>query len=277
MRATFFKSGRRTRGYAALRVADWCEAYYANSQGNEVPIFEVPLSKIVNITGATFAPDSANPLVLALKAFAFGDRQPEQAQQVLQSFYNDFQPRTLAGLVCVGGGEQEESLPLFDIKKQQVTMPWDAQVRTSDYKYIGPKRDEQIKHTSERLIRIFKAIESEGWAPKVEDHVKHTFPTGQVLVQKQRTENSPFFLLKSGHHRISALAALGYSSVSVGFRPGLPPIVREEDVGFWPQVRKGNLADGEALDVFASLVSGGNRRIQRWQDEVLNGSPNDTR
>ena len=71
-------------------MADLCEAYYPNPQGNEVPVFELPLDKIGNITGAPFAPDSADPLMQALKVFSRSNRQPEQAELVLRSFYKNF-------------------------------------------------------------------------------------------------------------------------------------------------------------------------------------------
>lgn len=126
-----------------------------------------------------------------------------------------------------------------------------------------------VKSTLKRLTKIYDSIKVNGYNPRIEKNIKDTFPSGQVLLSDSKGEETPFFLLKSGHHRLAALAALGYETVPICFRPGMPPVVREEEVEHWPQVKNKSVSKDEALLIFHCLLNGKNQKIERWKNEFF--------
>lgn len=218
------ESGR----YLPLHFDSWGEAYYAFHKENEAPLFEFPLEKIINITGTTFSLDSAHPFIIALSFYSQDTKTTKKLEAVLESYYDYFQPLTIPDLVGVSSSPNSS----FDFAKKNVFFPWDANVRNKDYKYTGPRTVEMVKSTLKRLTKIYDSIKVNGYNPRIEKNIKDTFPSGQVLLSDSKGEETPFFLLKSGHHRLAALSALGYETVTICFRPGMPPVVREEEVEY---------------------------------------------
>lgn len=64
-------------------------------------------------------------------------------------------------------------------------------------------------------------------------------------------------LVFRGHHRIAALAALGYVEAPIRIKmKSAMGIVRRSEVDAWPHVRRGYFTREQALAVFDRLLSG---------------------
>ncbi|MEO7067470.1 MAG: hypothetical protein ABI114_11215 [Rhodanobacter sp.] len=90
----------------------------------------------------------------------------------------------------------------------------------------------------------FNAMKSTGYLPQ---------RYGYITVRELKGETS-VYIVTDGNHRLSALSALGYTSVAVKQSPG--SIVHRTHVARWPLVREGIVSQDDALKIFDAYVDG---------------------
>jgi hypothetical protein len=113
------------------------------------------------------------------------------------------------------------------------------------WKGWGPVSDTIAAQETTRLRAVYQSIKTAGYRRDDTDDgdVKGTVIwSGEARV-----------IISAGHHRAAAMAALGASILPVRIDN---PIVRRDEVGFWPNVRSGLFGESEALALFDRLFEG---------------------
>lgn len=230
------------------------------------------LRNVGPVTGVVYFPCAkmmGNPFVETIKQY-LQDPSLDYGRSALRLYHQSFRPDTIAEAF---GMEDDGRLhfllrqppllsfppwvrpPLTDykahLKRRQVNI--DIENRKSGRKLghenghygMGPVSDAKGALELRRLISITESIRNNGYQ----------IQTGSEAVQAvvMRASEHFRFLCANGHHRTSALAALGYTSIPVCPRPG---IVDRDDVMRWPGVEAGVFTPDQALHVFDMLFNG---------------------
>lgn len=72
--------------------------------------------------------------------------------------------------------------------------------------------------------------------------------------QLVRADGATAYLVLDGNHRLSALVALGYTTVELSYFPHAA--VREQDLADWPQVRNGTFTAEDAQAILGAYFTG---------------------
>jgi hypothetical protein len=132
------------------------------------------------------------------------------------------------------------------------------------YKYFGPvsPRKGQIEYG--RLCNVFESIKSNGFkrSPGWDGDI------GGFLL---RRGDDYRFVISFGHHRLAAVAALGYETVPVKIIH--PVVVDRRDAPHWPQVKHGVWTQAEALRYFDHLFDFDSRTWAKRRGLVVETPP----
>lgn len=186
----------------------------------------------------------------------------------LLEFYSSYQPGCAAEVLGASG----DDIPMLGSQPPWVVIkPWEdltveeriekiiktekednSQVSTSDISiehgcnFCGPVSGDKLVIEVERLYAIAKSVSKNGFQ-------RHDFVDGDIradiLVQSSGDWR---WVVKSGHHRVSVLSALGFQEVPIR----VETIVCRDEVDVWPQVLAGNYTREMALKVFDNMFSG---------------------
>jgi hypothetical protein len=211
--------------------------------------------------------DAGNPFVDTLLALADDTTLTYEASP-LRQYYDGWQPATLPAVL--GLDPNEVSADLAAAPPLALVMPWQnltlhqAEARwthfiTRDNREHGTKADvasgwkgwgplDGVIGGQEfrRLASIYGAITRNGYrrSDDADGDIK-----GFVL----QGENQFRVMVTAGHHRASALAALGHEDMPVRIDN---PVVRRLDVAHWPNVRSGLFTTEQGLAIFDRLFEG---------------------
>jgi hypothetical protein len=240
-------------------------------------LIDVPLVDCRVLPGSGFActATAGNPFVDTLVAYG-ANRQLDYQGSPLSGFYATWQPRTLIAVLGLDGlvvsPELEAASPLSLVMPWQAWMPREAEQRWTHFieldnhehgtklgtgagwKGWGPLDPTVGQQEFSRLTGIYDAIERDGYrrSAAIDGDIK-----GVVL----QGDNGFRVLVTAGHHRASALAALGRSSAPVRIDN---PVIRRTDVAAWPNVRSNLFTHTQALAVFDRLFDGRQPPSCRW-------------
>jgi len=214
--------------------------------------------------------DSAHPFIETALGILNGSVTKYHGSS-LQIYYDRFQPKNLAQLL---GFDTDHSSPLFRMPPYTYTFfPWDGIPGTnksrdtlkslskenkshgvklsskSGWQLCGPVSGEKGELEFMRLLKIIESIQRNGYN-RHNDHDGDI--SGQVLVRDKKC----IIIITPGHHRIAALAALGFETapVRIGSKP--VSIVYRTDVKLWPAVRSGVISEKQALCLFDRVFEG---------------------
>lgn len=117
---------------------------------------------------------------------------------------------------------------------------------------FGPTSREKGELEFSRLVNTFNSIKNIGFYKEWEGKASIS-----AIILYSRGDKEIRYLCRSGHHRLSALAALGWHYVELQIQPHhYGGIIRREDVDYWPTVRNGYLTREEALTLFDRFYEG---------------------
>ncbi|MNL59036.1 hypothetical protein D3C87_1827260 [compost metagenome] len=105
-----------------------------------------------------------------------------------------------------------------------------------------------------RLTGIYDAIAREGYR-------RSDAPDGDIKGVVLVGGDGFRVLVTAGHHRASALTALGKDTAPIRIDN---PVVRRSEAGAWPNVRSGLFSEAQALAVFDRLFAGAQPAGCRW-------------
>jgi hypothetical protein len=212
--------------------------------------------------------DAGNPFVNALIKFQ-ESRDKSSISDVLRDYYHSFQPSSSTELL----GLKESASPCLKLSAYSYFYPWDpipnpnhearrfraiaredathgSKLGFQGWHHFGPVTEAKIALESRRLLDIYSSISKSGF---VRNNGKDGDIEGVVLEDNNRT----VLLVKKGHHRIAALAALGYESVAVRLNVHQPSLIRRSHSQQWQSVISGDYIHTEALNVFDYAFRGG--------------------
>jgi hypothetical protein len=187
-------------------------------------------------------------------------------------FYDQFQPTTVGDVLNI------ETSKVASFPAMSAVMPWWtktpearlAQVcidtdqkpylgkeahrlgaeegRDYGWHYFGPVSKAVGITEFERQRSVFDSIRTRGYKPTSLLHIH-----GEFLIHGKNW----VWVNLGGKHRFNALAALGYTSMTVSVKNKYgPAFVRREDVDSWPNVVNGLFDREEALKIFDRLLLG---------------------
>jgi hypothetical protein len=215
-------------------------------------IFEVPLEHCRYLYGGTYGPSPGgnsttsgwHPFVATLHELA-ADPGLRYEDSVLARYYERFQPRSFVELFFPRAiAEARSDAGLARLRPGNgVTpvVPWQLEV-TKDrgehglgpehgHQSFGPVSVEKGRLEFDRLRATFTSIRERGYRPAIAD--------GEIAGLFLLRGSDYRFVVRAGHHRLAALAALGHDTVRVGFFKRDPRSVNVEALAAWPLVRAG--------------------------------------
>jgi hypothetical protein len=232
-------------------------------------------AELTRMRGAFFAADAENPFARTLAEYAAG-RCSGYAGSPLEAYYTAWQPATVGESLGLGPGRHAGILT--EPAAACALRPWGTGYDTAYYTerltrrelapvlqrlgleasrlegnlYFGPVSGAFGEAVFARLVGVLESIRRHGFNPE-----RHGHMTAGVLVH----DGQHRFEIRSGKHRLAALAALGIDRVPVRVCPQVygshqPALVRREEVERWPNVRSGIFTTAEALRVFDTIFAG---------------------
>ena len=111
-------------------------------------------------------------------------------------------------------------------------------------RFCGPSSDKFISEEFDRIILLYKKLKKEGYKPM-------KFPNSFIGGTFLRNENGDYrFIVMQGNHRLSILAHLKYSQVSVRMISQAQKSVKEIDINNWIAVKLGYCSSEDAKKFF---------------------------
>lgn len=265
------------KGVIDLRAVTGDSVEAAYRAGLRPFLIKVPLASCRVLPGSGFActATAGNPFVDTLVAYA-ADKQLDYERSPLAGFYAVWQPQTLVSVL--GLEEFTVSRELGAAPPLGLTMPWqawtpaEAEKRWASFieldnrehgtkvgigggwKAWGPIDPAVAKQEFRRLTTIYEAIARDGYR-------RSDAPDGDIKGVVLQGSDGFRVLVTAGHHRASALTALGEVSAPIRIDN---PVIRRNEAGAWPNVRSGLFSEAQALAVFDRLFAGGQPAGCRW-------------
>ncbi|ANB02214.1 hypothetical protein ECTOBSL9_1552 [Ectothiorhodospira sp. BSL-9] len=238
-------------------------------------LVEIPLAKCRTLHALAFpaAQESDNPYILTARwiratpsAQALADRSP------LAAYFEAVQPTSAADLFGVA------SEPLSRLEPMGAEFPWQGRggrmvklrrLNTAKmhalakgfaldglhgWHHYGPVAEEKFTLEFTRTATLVDSIEDRGYQVTVAAHPSRLGETpirGAVLVNEQGGWR---YAVDDGQHRVSVLAALGFTSFSGVVRP--QAVYHRSSVEQWPGVIAGDLDAEAARQLFDRVFAG---------------------
>lgn len=249
-------------------------------QGGEAAAFRCPIDRCTHFVGFGFSARGWHPFVATLLEYRAG-LAPSYDRSLLKDYYEMWQPRSAAEALAgfhMGGALTELPSYCFYLTPWTAATP-DTVAETLDYwtrvenaehgepdldfrehgiGYFGPTHPIKGEMEFRRLTRIHDRLAATGYDRRYGDVRVRVLKRGHEL---------RFIVDGGGYHRTAALAAAGESEVPATFVE--PFVVAEEDVEYWPQVRRGVWARDDAVRYFHHLFDFDSREWARDRDLLL--------
>jgi len=213
-----------------------------------------------------------NPFISALVGFQ-KSKCEASVENILRNYYHSFQPASSAELL----GVEDAASHCLKQSAYSYIYPWETAPKSNHearrlraiaredathgsrlgfqgWHHFGPVSEAKIKLESRRLLDTYKSIAKSGYLRK---NGKDGDIEGVVLQDKDKM----VLLVKKGHHRIAALAALGYATVPVRLNMHQPALIHRSESPQWPNVANGNYVHTEALEIFDRVFRGGTHHV----------------
>lgn len=229
-------------------------------------VFEVPIERCRYLYGGSYGPvlgatpeaSGWHPFVALARQLA---EQPDLRYQdsVLARYYERFQPRNQvefffpADVAARHEGSRLASLTLDEARLPM--LPWHADVMYGKgehglgpehgHQSYGPVSEQKGMLEFNRVRDTFMSIRDHGYRPEL--------ASGEILGVFVLRGDEYRFLVRGGHHRLSAMAALGHPTARVTFDRSMTRSLNLEALDLWPQVRAG-VYDRELAALFVEQL-----------------------
>jgi hypothetical protein len=214
-----------------------------------VPI-RIPLDLCRGYIHPGFGAGAGNPLRDTAAIYA-ETGSIEKARAFLRSFYESFQPKTLAEALF--RTNDPTLAPLTDMSSYTQFQPWRLSTRISPKhlavgsQNFGPVAPEKLDVEVRKLTSYVDSISRRGYRPDL--YAKRAIQ-GYFLLHGDEYR----FLVTNGMHRTSVLAALGETTLAADFDPRRPRYIDSARATMWPQVRSGFCPEPVAMRFVTRLM-----------------------
>ena len=238
--------------------------------------------RVLPSTAYACASHRGNPFVDTLIGYARGEIKNFE-QSPLAGFYRTWQPLSAADVLGLTGDDVAPELlqapplgfvmPWNDWSPARAEQRWAGIIEADNrehgglgkaklgWKSWGPVDPTIGQQEFGRLISVFDSIKTRGYQ-------RSEAGDGDIKGVALHRAGEFRVLVTAGHHRASALAALGRTTVPIRIDNML---VRREDAAAWPNVRTGLFTKQQALALFDRLFEGRQPASCRWPTERLTG------
>ena len=241
-------------------------------------VFEVPIARCRYKYGGSYGPVlGSTPEVSGWHPFVALARQladqPDLRYQdsVLARYYERFQPRNQvefffpADVAARHAGSHLASLTLDEARLP--VLPWHVDVMYGKgehglgpehgHQSYGPVSEQKGMLEFDRIRDTFVSIRDHGYRPEL--------ASDEILGVFVLRGDDYRFLVRGGHHRLAAMAALGHTTARVTFDRGMTRSLNIEELDLWPQVRSG-VYDRELAALFIEQLFADD---QHWRAREL--------
>ena len=111
-------------------------------------------------------------------------------------------------------------------------------------RFCAPSSDDFIRNEFYSIINLYNKLKIEGYKPY---RYPNSFIIGTWLTNK---ENNTVFMILGGNHRMAIFSHLGLKKIKVRTHSMLIRKVNEEEINYWPLIKKGKLSKTHAKKVF---------------------------
>ncbi|MER8947269.1 ParB/Srx family N-terminal domain-containing protein [Mesorhizobium sp. M0959] len=220
--------------------------------------FRVPINKCLNGYAIDFEANGSNPQVAFLRQY-ISDPSVRYEESLIRRFMADFRPRNLQEVLFGQQTDYEDDckasqlqhyVSSLDITRPFLPMPWSTPSEISRYRQglkalngslapdLSPSIVEQESRKEyERLIATYESIKKIGYKPNIASDGALDSRFIQVVMLRDHEDER--FIVMSGHHRLAALSALGWTQVPAILVANGLPIVDLANVENWPVVSEG--------------------------------------
>jgi hypothetical protein len=251
------------------RTDDPVEGLYLSTDRPFLIDIEMDALRGVTVLSMPFRLGIGHPLVDTVEAYLAGDCNAFEGSP-LDDFYSQWKPPNAAGTLSLD--PINASPALVSLPAYAATSPWfehelhthrqirHAAVRQENALYgrelgpehgtlaCGPWTIEKGELEFRRLAHLADSIREHGY---VQSGNPEEFLRGHVLLRGGEWR----IKIRNGNHRLSALAALGWTRVPILItsQSGTP---RRDEVAHWPNVRRGAFTVDEATAIFDRMFEG---------------------
>lgn len=205
--------------------------------------FAAPVEQMVGRPIFGYGAQSWHPYRAAAEQLLRDFNTPYESS-VLSAFYQTFQPATISSAHFLSGESPFNELPALSLFE-----PWFVPPPPNDDPFhpefpsgsplTGPLTDAEARAEWRRLKARVRSVREYGYQPRM-------FPRGLITVSVLRCDGTERYLVRHGQHRAAILAAMGESTIEVGFH-GHPTLIDEAEVALWPYVRSGFVTPDQAI------------------------------
>ncbi|NLJ79834.1 MAG: hypothetical protein GX335_02290 [Firmicutes bacterium] len=218
-------------------------------------VVDVEIEKCRDNYGFGYGADGWHPFVEQIKElFAFPEIKYE-GDSTLWKYFFLFRPKNLQEALM--GDVVTDISPLSD---SFLALPWERYfgqtiMENKDQPYFfGPYPDSEGKALAKKLLNHYKLVKESGYHPNAFDD---SYIRGYLL----KTDHDYRFVVCQGHHRLAALAALGYTKIRCKMldEKDFPNLVHIRSLTKWPSVKNKVYSADTAKAVFYSFFNNNGR------------------
>ncbi len=239
--------------------------YQRDPETDSVVLARVPISKLRRHNlGIRVNDPEVNPFTRTVQDFVAGSATTYQSS-VLKTFHDTWHPTTLAefhGLSVAPDSELNQPLAMDRVPWEpylgRASLEEERDVREArqiekfgvpetgwhGVSYFGPVSQAVGEHRFVKHCRLAASISADGYEP-----LPH------IEIQLLASPDDWVAVVRDGKHRSTALSVLGVEEVVVLLGDRFP-VVRRDDVHYWPGVTTGLFTVDEALEVFDRFMAG---------------------
>lgn len=211
-------------------------------------VVDVEIEKCRDNYAFGYGKDSWHPFVETAREFAL-EPELKYEQSTLRRFYFLFRPQNLQEALM--GDSIQEVAPL---NQGWMPLPWERRFGESivnkRHFFFGPYSEQDGKDELKKLTNHYQLAKEGGYHPAA-------FEPGYIRGYLLKTDNDYRFVVCEGHHRLAALAALGYTKIRCQLlsEKELPSFVRVTAMTKWPSVKNNKYTQEAAKAVFYSFFN----------------------
>lgn len=208
----------------------------------------VPIAQCVHYGGFRYGHMEDHPYETFTQMCSKGDGKG--AREWLIEFVSHYRPKHLGEALGLG---LDREYPLW-------SYPWVRADPSGSGWFDDPgSPPDIITFFSEAGILWFRIEEEFVWLERTLYSIREkgyvlSRSNGIVARKLLGSDGSEAFLILDGNHRLSALSALGQTTVELTFLP--VSVIKESDVEKWPKVRRGQYTRSDAKRVFQAYFAG---------------------
>ncbi len=218
-------------------------------------IVDVEIEKCRDNFGFGYGADGWHPFVEQIKEMSIRPETKYEGDSPLWKYYFLFRPKSLQAALM-----GESIIDVSPISDKLLPLPWETRFgqtimeNRDQHYFFGPYPTDAGKALTKKLLNHYELAKGSGYHPSA---FNDSYISGYLL----KTDKDYRFVVCHGHHRLAALAALGYTKIrcSIFDDKDFPGLVNIQALTKWPHVKNRVYTQEAAKTVFYSFFKNNGR------------------